>query len=375
MLDDATVGHISELWEKLAVLYNSIKNMQYCEGLKPLQNFESFEQLMSIGGESLLRSLAIENINVRSMLNDCMPFLTNNGNCKSINFQMQPVIGVVYGPTGCGKSQLLRNLLSTQLIHPQPETVFFVVPQIDMIPPQELTAWETQICEGNYTISSQKTLVPRSGTLLPTLIKMSYADLTLDHNYDLTDEKNVFAKAAARGPIAIVLDECMEDMGAHKGIAKFFHAFPSKLHDRFPKCTGYTVLVVLHNMNPRKDQAGNIANLKIQAKLHIISPQMQPSQLNRFINIYTKSLPLPIALLLKDIFQFHKANSKYDWIVYNTCPENEALQWSYLHPVEGLMPMYLNVQCKLYQILEKINKVICDRQRWTRYYQSKNKVY
>ncbi len=371
MLDDITVGHINELWDRLTVLHNSLKSMPFAEGLKPLHTFSSFQQLMSLAGHSLLLDLAEENVCVRELLNKCVPYLNPQGACRSINFQMQPVIGVVYGPTGCGKSQLLRNIISSQLITPPPETVFFIVPQIDMIPPQEISAWETQICEGNYSMGPQGTLVPQSGSLMPKFIKMAYSDLTQEYNYDLSDPRNIFAKAASKGPIAIILDECMEDLGAHKGISKFFHAFPSKLHDKFPKCTGYSVMVVLHNMNPRKDHAGNISNLKIQAKLHIISPKMQPSQLNRFINQYTKGLPLPISLLLKDIFNYHKINTNYDWIIYNTCPENEALQWSYLHPSEGLIPMYLNVQCKLYSILEKISKVIADRQRWTRYYHAK----
>lgn len=370
-MDDITLEHVKELWDKLVVLHKSLQTMPYAEGLKPLKLFSSFQHLVSLAGSSLLTDLAHENVNIRELLNNCSPHLNSHGACKSLNYQMQPVIGVVYGPTGCGKSQLLRNIISNQLINPPPETVFFIVPQIDMIPPQEISAWETQICEGNYTMGPQGTLVPQSGTLIPKFVKMSYQDLIQESNYDLSDPTNVFAKAASKGPIAIILDECMEDMGNHKGIAKFFHAFPSKLHDKFPRCTGYAVLVVLHNMNPRKDHAGNISNLKIQAKLHIISPKMQPSQLNRFINSYTKGLPLPISLLLKDIFNYHKTNTQYDWIIYNTCPENEAFQWSYLHPSEGLIPMYLNVQCRLYHTLEKISKVICDRQRWTKYYHSR----
>ncbi|AAK26502.1 pIVa2 protein [Mastadenovirus porcusquintum] len=371
MLDDTSVGLVKELWDKLYVLHKSLKCMPYAEGLKPLQMFTSFDHLMSMGGDSLLRELCLDSLEVKRMLNACSTFLNRSGCCKSLNYQTQPVIGVIYGPTGCGKSQLLRNIISTQLLNPPPETVFFIVPQIDMIPPQEISAWETQICEGNYKMGPQGTLVPQSGSLLPKFVKMSYSDLTQDFNYDVTDPRNVFAKAASNGPIAIILDECMEDMGNHKGIAKFFHAFPSKLHDRYPKCTGYSVLVVLHNMNPRKDHAGNISNLKIQSKLHIISPKMQPPQLNRFINSYTKGLPPAITLLLKDIFRYHQSHTQYDWIVYNTCPENEAMQWCYLHPSEGLVPMYLNVQCKLYSILEKISKVLCDRQRWNRYYHSK----
>lgn len=345
--------------------------MPMADGLKPLKSFNSLQELLSLGGQRLLTHLARENREVRRMMNEVAPLLHPDGSCTSLNYHLQPVIGVIYGPTGCGKSQLLRNLLSAQLVTPAPETVFFIAPQVDMIPPSEMKAWEMQICEGNYAPGPDGTIVPQSGTLRPRFVKLSYDELTLEHNYDVSDPKNIFAQAAARGPIAIIMDECMENLGGHKGVSKFFHAFPSKLHDKFPKCTGYTVLVVLHNMNPRRDLGGNIANLKIQAKMHLISPRMHPSQLNRFVNTYTKGLPLAISLLLKDIFHHHAQKPSYDWVIYNTTPEHEAMQWSYLHPRDGLMPMYLNIQARLYRILEDIHRVLNDRDRWTRAYHSR----
>lgn len=364
---------MNELWERMQTLQHSLSTMPFNEGLKPLKCYSSYDELVSMSSQSLLNELAEINKSVRCMMNETAPFLHRDGSCKSINFQTQPLIAVVYGPTGSGKSQLLRNLISSHLITPAPETVFFITPQIDMIPPQEIAAWETQICEGNYQAGAHDTIVPRSGALMPKFIKLAYSELTSESNYDVTDPSNIFAKAAAKGPIAIIIDECMEDLGAHRGIAKFFHAFPSKLHDRFPKCTGYTVLVVLHNMNPRKDMGGNISNLRIQSKMHIVSPKMHPSQLNRFINNYTKGLPLPIALLLKDIINYHRSHSKYDWVIYSTQPVNDAMEWMYLNPSEGLMPMYLNVQTKIYEALEKINKCLSDKERWKRYYHSKKK--
>ncbi|AIT70972.1 encapsidation protein IVa2 [Simian adenovirus DM-2014] len=372
-LDRSTLDHITELWERLQILTQTLQSMPLAEGLKPLKNFTSLQELLSLGGQRLLQELVKENKHVHAMMNEVAPFLREDGSCTSLNYHLQPVIGVIYGPTGSGKSQLLRNLLSTQLITPAPETVFFIAPQVDMIPPGEIKAWEMQICEGNFVPGPEGTLVPQSGTLRPRFHKMSYEELTHDYNYDVTDSRNVFAQAAAQGPIAIIMDECMENLGGHKGISKFFHAFPSKLHDKFPKCTGYTVLVVLHNMNPRRDLGGNISNLKIQSKLHIMSPRMHPSQLNRFINTYTKGLPVAITLLLKDIFQHHAQRNSYDWIIYNTTPEHEALQWSYLHPKDGLMPMYLNIQTHLYRVMEKIHKVLNDRERWSRAYHKKNK--
>ncbi|AFD21871.1 IVa2 [Simian adenovirus A1139] len=371
---DALVEDVSELWERLQLLRQSLQNMPMADGLKPLKGFDTLAELLSLGGQRLLTHLARENRQVRRMMDEVAPLLRPDGSCSSLNYQLQPVIGVIYGPTGCGKSQLLRNLLSAQLVSPAPETVFFIAPQVDMIPPSEIKAWEMQICEGNYAPGPEGTIVPQSGTLRPRFVKLSYDDLTLEHNYDVSDPRNIFAQAAARGPIAIIMDECMENLGGHKGVSKFFHAFPSKLHDKFPRCTGYTVLVVLHNMNPRRDLGGNIANLKIQAKMHIISPRMHPSQLNRFVNTYTKGLPLAISLLLKDIFHHHAQKPAYDWIIYNTTPEHEAMQWCYLHPREGLMPMYLHIQARLYRVLEDIHRVLNDRDRWSRaYHARKNK--
>lgn len=346
--------------------------MPFSEGLKPLKCYESLDQLLSLAGPRLLGELVQLNKEIQRAKSQTRPFLNSNQTCSSLNYSIQPLIGVIYGPTGCGKSQLLRNVLSNRLINPPPETVFFVAPEVDMIPPQELLAWEAQACEGNCAPGPEGTIIPQSGTLKPRFITMSYAELTLDQNYDITHPDNAFAKAASRGPIAIIIDECMENLGGHKGIAKIFHALPSKLHDRYPRCTGYTVLVVLHNMNPRRDLAGNISTLKIQAKLHILSPKMHPSQLNRFVNMYTKGMPLPISLLLKDIFSYHSTHSNYDWIIYNTNPQQDALQWTYLHPSQGLIPMFLNVQCMLYQVLLKLHRVITDRQRWTRNYRSKS---
>lgn len=373
MLDGDALEDLHQLWSRIETLSQTLENMPYAEGLKPLKQFTSFDEMMSMAGESLLCDLSVKNKEINAMLNQSAMYLHDNGTCKSLNYHMQPCIAVVYGPTGCGKSQLLRNLMSSQLIQPSPETVFFITPQVDMIPPQEVTAWKTQICEGNFQPGSDNTVVPQSGALVPSFQQMSYAELTDESNYDLASPSNIFAKAAARGPIAIIMDECMEDLGNPKGVAKFFHAFPSKLHDRFPMCTGYTVIVVLHNMNPRRDQGGNIANLKMQAKMHLMSPKVHPSQLNRFINTYTKGLPTAMSMLLKDIFNYYRTHSKFDWIIYNTDPPDESMQWMYMSPTEGLMPLYLNVQHAVYRVMQKIHKVLNDRQRWTRYYHAKKK--
>ena len=152
--------------------------MPMADGLKPLKGFDTLAELLSLGGQRLLTHLARENRQVRRMMDEVAPLLRPDGSCSSLNYQLQPVIGVIYGPTGCGKSQLLRNLLSAQLVSPAPETVFFIAPQVDMIPPSEIKAWEMQICEGNYAPGPEGTIVPQSGTLRPRFVKLSYDDLT-----------------------------------------------------------------------------------------------------------------------------------------------------------------------------------------------------
>lgn len=348
------------------MLYHALTSMPYHEGLKPLLIFSSFEDLISLGGPSLLSNLCVLQQRYRDKLASVSPHLSPSGALTSLNYFRQPFIAVVYGPTGCGKSQLLRNLVASQYLSPPPETVFFITPYMDMIPPQELAAWQAQICEGNYRPGTDHTVQPVSGSFLPRFVQLSYRDISSEDVYDLSNHQNPFVLAAQRGPICIIMDECMEDLGSTRGIAKFFHAFPSKLHDKFPACTGYSLLVVLHNMNPRKDLAGNISNLKLQAKTHIISPKVHPSQLNRFINLYAQGLPTAISLLLKDIFSHHRNHCQYDWHVYNTEPVNEQLQWCYLHPSEGAFPMCLNAITVLYEALQRVSKVLKDRQRWNK---------
>lgn len=348
-------------------LKEAIASMPFHEGLKPMESFENFQELLSLAGPGLLEDLSARAARFQAKMRAAAEHLTPSGALRSLNYFRQPYIAVVYGPTGCGKSQLLRNLIASQYISPPPETVFFVTPYVDMIPPQELAAWRAQVCEGNYTLGDENTLKPVSGSFLPDFVQMSYADLTAEHVYDLGNPNNPFVRAAKKGPICIIIDECMEDLGGYKGIAKFFHAFPSKIHDRFPQCTGYSVIVVLHNMNPRKDLAGNISTLKLQAKAHIISPKVHPSQVNRFVNLYAQGLPLPISLLLKDIFNHNRAHCQFDWHVYNTEPVNEQLQWCYLHPTEGAFPMYLNAQGDVLAALEKVSKTIKARRRWNKH--------
>nr|WRQ19807.1 MAG: IVa2 protein [unidentified adenovirus] len=370
LLDGNTVDSVTSFWDYIDGLKTSLSNMHFNEGLKPLKLYSSLQELLSVGGAHLLKELS-KDYNQLKAIYDSNVININKGYCTSLNFGKQPIIGVIYGPTGSGKSQLLRNLMSCRLLHPFPETIFFIVPHIEMIPPQEMIAWKSQVVEGNFRPGQEGLIIPCTRTLKPNFVCMTYEQLCAEENYDVTNPNNVFANAAGKGPIAIVIDECMEDLGKSKQIAKFFHAFPSKLFDRYPACSGYYVFVVLHNMNPRRDAGGNIATLKIQAKMHILSPKMQPAQLNRFINAYTKGLPLPIVLLLKDIFRYHSMNTQYDWIIYNTDVENPANQWIYLNQMCSPIPMYVNALCVTYNSMLKIHRNLTDKERWIRYYVKK----
>ncbi|QIZ64180.1 IVa2 [Guinea pig adenovirus] len=368
LLDDGALERLHSLWKRLAHLHAMLKDTPHAPGLHRLRRFADEEEMLSLAGPQLLRSLLSTEDALRDIDRDRTALLDAEGRAATVNHGVQPFIGVIYGPTGCGKSQLIRNLMSSHLISPSPETIFFVAPHLDMIPPQEIMAWRAQICEANFKRGPEDTIVPLSGTLLPAFQPLTYADLLQEKNYDVAHPENVFARAAARGPIAIVMDECMEELGGYRGIAKFFHAFPSKLHDRYPRCTGYAVLVVLHNMHPRKDAAGNISTLKIQAKFHFMSPQMQPNQLYRFINTYTKALPVPISVLLKDVCGHYARQHCYDWIVYNAQPPHADLQWCYLHPADGLRPLCLHSYSVLYRCLEYIHGKLSARDRWNAQY-------
>nr|QRV11642.1 IVa2 [Bat mastadenovirus] len=74
-------------------------------------NFSSFEELLSMAGHNLLETLKSECCKLETIMNTTVKHL-KNGNCTSLNYTTQPLIATVYGPTGSGKSQLLRNILS-----------------------------------------------------------------------------------------------------------------------------------------------------------------------------------------------------------------------------------------------------------------------
>ncbi|AGS11265.1 IVa2 [Duck adenovirus 1] len=279
--------------------------------------------------------------------NDTIPTL-NNG--------VQPFIVTVYGPTGSGKSQFIRNILAGQLIEPIPHTVFFITPEAGTVSVEERLAWEAQCVEGNYNTD----IAPLSGTFKPKFITLTFREAISDENLNIDNHNNIFKKAAMNGPVCIIMDECMNQLGSSHSISSFFHALPSKILGRFPKCTGYTVIVVLHNMNPRHDR-GNIKDLKIQAKCHVISPQLDSGQITRFIRNYSFGFPSSLIPILKDIVDHARINSKYSWLVYNNVPICEAFRWAYYSPDEQLRPIFMNIQSLFYNSCQEIRRIFRKR--------------
>ncbi|QOJ53939.1 IVa2 [Barthadenovirus mellis] len=279
------------------------------------------------------------------------PKLTGAGKVKSINDGLQPFIAVVYGPTGSGKSQFLRNVISSALIQPAAETVFLITPDEGMLPNEEIAAWRAQCVEGLYAVE-KKSL----NRLVPQFILLTYEKATSDENLSIDNPNNVFAKAASKGSVCIIMDECMNKLSCGKAVSAFFHALPSKIYGRYPKCVGYTLLVVLHNMCPRQDR-GNVKDLRIQSKCHIISPQLDPGQIGRFIKTYSFGLPKSMIPVLLDIIDSIRQKSKYSWIIYNNCPSVEALRWLYYTPEEQLNPIYVNLQMLYFQTCKELRNL------------------
>lgn len=283
--------------------------------------------------------------------------LVNKDGClKSLNYGVQPFICTVYGPTGSGKSQFLRNIISGHLVEPTPETIFFITPEKGTVTQEERMSWEAQCLEGAYNGRGE----PITKTLSPKFVSLSFSEAISDENLSIDCPDNIFVKYAKKGPLCIIIDECMTQLGSCKSMSMFFHALPSKIFGRFPACSGYTVLVVLHNMNPRADK-GNIKDLKIQSKCHIISPQLEAHQITRFIKSYSFGFPTPLTAVIKDIADFARMHSKFSWLVYNNVPVCESFRWNYYTPEDQLKPLYIDLQGIMYEACHAIRKVFNKR--------------
>ncbi|BCZ16694.1 maturation protein [Aviadenovirus bubonis] len=266
-----------------------------------------------------------------------------HGQLPSINMGKQPIIGVIYGPTGSGKSHLLRALISCNMLQPIPETVIFISPEKSMIPPIEQTSWNLQLIESNYDCREDGTIAPRTSTFRPNFIEMTYDEATAEENLNIDHPNNIYVNASRKGPICIIMDECMDKLCTGSSISVLFHALPSKLFARSAHCTAFYIFVVLHNMAPRT-AIGNVPTLKINAKLHIVSCHIPQFQFSRFLYSFAHNISKDIVVLLKAYFSYLQQNQKFSWIMYTPDPVSESFRWCTIDKEYSIIPLSVNIQ-------------------------------
>lgn len=302
--------------------------------------FPPYEEFYSLGGpDAKFRELQ-RNVEEQE-LHDSQ--YLQNGQLQSLNMGRQPVIGVIYGPTGSGKSHLLRALISCNMLKPIPETVIFITPEKSMIPPIEQTAWNLQLLESNYDCKDDGTFAPKTCTFRPDFIEMTYEEATTPENLNIESPNNTYVKASKKGPLAIVMDECMDRLCSGSSVSVLFHALPSKLFARSAQCTAFYIFVVLHNMAPRT-AIGNVPTLKVNAKIHIMSCHIPQFQFSRFLYSFAHNISKDIMVLLKAYFAFLQQNQKFSWIVYTPDPVSDSFRWCTLDKNYNIIPLNVNIQ-------------------------------
>ncbi|ANA50310.1 pIVa2 protein [Fowl adenovirus 8b] len=316
------------------------------------QKFPSFDDFYSLGGVDE-RFLEVQRAVERQEREDSR-FLVD-GQLPSLNMGRQPVIGVIYGPTGSGKSHLLRALISCDMLQPIPETVIFVTPEKNMIPPVEQTAWNLQLLESNYSCRQDGTFAPKTCTFRPDFVEMTYEEATSPENLNIEHPDNVYVNASRQGPIAIVMDECMDKLCSGSSVSVLFHALPSKLFARSANCTAFYVFVVLHNLAPRT-AIGNVPTLKVNAKIHILSCHIPQFQFSRFLYSYAHNISKELVVLLKAYFAYLQQNQKFSWLTYSPDPVSDSFRWCVLDQRYAILPLNINIQEKFFRASKLIIK-------------------
>lgn len=325
--------------------YNRVKEwytgaVDLCPNVFKEYSFPLYKDFYSIGGIND----SFENI--RKYVNEIeledSKYLVD-GNLPTINMGKQPIIGVIYGPTGSGKSHLIRAIISCNMLKPIPETVFFITPEKNMIPPIEQTSWNLQLMESNYEYNNDGTIAPKTTTFKPEFIEMSYEEATTTSNLNIDSKDNIYAQAAKKGPIAIIMDECMDKLCSGSSVSVLFHAIPSKLFARSASCTAFYIFVVLHNMAPRTT-IGNVPTLKVNAKIHIVSCHIPQFQFSRFLFSYAHNISKDIIVLLKSFFSFLQQTQKYSWIMYTPDPIRDSFRWASIDTNYNIIPLNINIQ-------------------------------
>lgn len=267
----------------------------------------------------------------------------SNSQLPTINMGQQPVIGTIYGPTGSGKSHLVRAIISCNMLRPIPETVIFITPEKNMVPPIEQTAWNLQLIESNYDCREDGTIAPKTSTFRPNFIEMTYDEATAPQNLNIDHPDNIYVKHAREGPVAVIMDECMDKLCSGSSISVLFHALPSKLFARSALCTAFYVFVVLHNMAPRT-AIGNIPTLKVNTKLHIISCHIPQFQFSKFLYSFAHNISKDIMVVLKAYFGYLQQNAKHSWVMYTPDPVSDSFRWCTIDHDYNVIPLNINIQ-------------------------------
>lgn len=327
-----------KFYERVKRWYNGAVDL--CPNIYKEYSFPEYKEFFSLGGVTD-QFEAIKN-EVKHIEEEDSKYLVD-GNIPTINMGKQPVIGVVYGPTGSGKSHLIRAIISCNMLQPIPETVFFITPEKNMIPPIEQTSWNLQLMESNYECNDDGTITPKTSTFKPTFVELSYDEATEPKNLNIDCPDNVYVEASKRGPIAIIMDECMDRLCSGSSVSVLFHALPSKLFARNAACTAFYIFVVLHNMAPRTT-IGNVPTLKVNAKMHIVSCHIPQFQFSRFLFSFAHNISKDIIVLLKAYFSFLQQTQKYSWIMYTPDPVTESFRWASIDTNYNIIPLNINVQ-------------------------------
>lgn len=269
----------------------------------------------------------------------------DNGRLPTINMGKQPIIAVIYGPTGSGKSHLIRAIISCNMLKPIPETVIFITPEKNMVPPIEQTAWNLQLIESNYDCKDDGTIAPKTSTFRPDFIELTYDQATSPENLNIDHPNNIYVRASRNGPVAIVMDECMDKLCTGSSISVLFHALPSKLFARSAACTAFYVFVVLHNMAPRT-AIGNVPTLKVNAKMHIISCHIPQFQFAKFLYSFAHNISKDIVVVLKAYFGFLQQNQSFSWVMYTPDPVTDSFRWCVIDKQYNIIPINVNIQEK-----------------------------
>ncbi|QCQ84149.1 IVa2 [White sturgeon adenovirus 1] len=329
-----------------------------------------FSQLSAMGNTTPnLLSFLQEDRRITNLENR---YMKPNGEMQSLNLKKKPFIVAIYGPTRSGKSVLVRNLISGQYLDPQPETVILITPTTNMLSEEEQIAWRAQTTEGNYHVQGDG-FQPITTTFKPNFITLSFDEAITPENLNIENPNSVFCQAAANGPVAIILDDCMEKIINHSNFGHFFHTLPSKISSKYPKCTGYYILVVLHNLFPSSGAGNNIQDLKNQVKMHIISCNCQSHQINSFVNKQSLAVNNRIGAIIKlTIAQL--ADKDYCFITYSPSAPITNLLWGITDSeTNGVIPMCIDIQKNFLHMFDYLLNFCKSKIKNVNKYQNKRK--